>query len=559
MSLSSGLTATDLFCGMGGSSTGLVRAGFHVKLAANHWARAIETHSANHPGTEHLCADIQAVDLRYLPRTTVLWASPICTELSPAGGRRKKDTQADLFEEWGHVPQEGFTRTRVTFWEVIRAAEIHRYEIVLIENVVEAARWELFDVWLAGMTTLGYEHQFVSVSAAHVGGDDNPRAPQWRDRLYIVFNRKGVPRPDVEPRPLAWCPKCGTDVHAWQWWKRDGRKIGKYGSQYIYVCPVGNHGQVEPYVAPAAAAIDWTDPGTRIGDRTKPLAAATMRRIQAGLDMWQRGDFDRSYIMSVNHDDGRHLDPYATPLPTETIKQGSAIVVPARGGLPYSTDYPLGAVTASRTHGLVVAAAGNTYDAASRGEDGYVRAWPADAAPLQAQTTTSQLGLVTTLRRHGDTEPADDAPLTTVTAGGYHHGLITADAWIQKSHGGQLETRHALKSVHEPLPTTRAAAADMLVIPYRKGSTPYPAQSAPVGAQATHTQHGVMRPAITLEDCYFRMLNPREAANAQAFPGDYIITGNKGEQQKQAGNAVAVNVSAWLGARVVAALDKART
>ena len=50
-----------------------------------------------------------------------------------------------------------------------------------------------------------------------------------------------------------------------------------------------------------------------------------------------------------------------------------------------------------------------------------------------------------------------------------------------------------------------------------------------------------------------------EAANAQAFPGDYIVTGNKGEQQKQAGNAVAVNVAAWLGARVVAALDKART
>ena len=95
--------------------------------------------------------------------------------------------------------------------------------------------------------------------------------------------------------------------------------------------------------------------------------------------------------------------------------------------------------------------------------------------------------------------------------------------------------------------------------PYRKGAAPYPAESAPVGAQATHTQHGVMRPAITLEDCYFRMLNPREAANAQAFPGDYIITGNKGEQQKQAGNAVAVNVAAWLGARVVAALDKART
>ena len=77
-----GQTATDFFCGMGGSSTGLTRAGFTVDLAANHWGRAIETHSANHPTTEHLLGDIQAVDLRYLPRTRILWASPICTEIA---------------------------------------------------------------------------------------------------------------------------------------------------------------------------------------------------------------------------------------------------------------------------------------------------------------------------------------------------------------------------------------------------------------------------------------------------------------------------------------------
>ncbi|WP_343120330.1 DNA cytosine methyltransferase, partial [Clostridioides difficile] len=52
---------------------------------------------------------------------------------------------------------------------------------------------------------------------------------------------------------------------------------------------------------------------------------------------------------------------------------------------------------------------------------------------------------------------------------------------------------------------------------------------------------------INVEDCYFRMLKPREAANAQAFPRHYIIHGNQGEQQMQAGNAVAVNVAHWLG------------
>lgn len=89
-------TATDLFCGAGGSSTGLVAAGFELKLAANHSAVAITTHSANHPDAEHLCADINNVDMRRLPRTDVLWASPICTEISPAGGNRRTGRPSQL-------------------------------------------------------------------------------------------------------------------------------------------------------------------------------------------------------------------------------------------------------------------------------------------------------------------------------------------------------------------------------------------------------------------------------------------------------------------------------
>lgn len=41
------LTYTDIFRGAGGSSAGLRAAGLELRLAANHWARAIETHSAN--------------------------------------------------------------------------------------------------------------------------------------------------------------------------------------------------------------------------------------------------------------------------------------------------------------------------------------------------------------------------------------------------------------------------------------------------------------------------------------------------------------------------------
>ncbi len=520
-------TVTDFFCGMGGSSSGLREAGFDVKLAANHWERAIETHSANHPDTEHLCADLQTVDLRYLPRTDALWASPICTEVSPAGGRKKR-RGPDLFEEHGHVPDAAFDRTRVTFWEVIRACEIHRYKLVMIENVVEAAAWELFDVWLAGMTTLGYSAQFVSVSAAHIGGEGNPYAPQWRDRIYIVFNLSGVPAPDVEPRPLAWCPRCG-DVAAVQSWKmRRGlhpRRIGKYGAQYTYVCPAG-HGQVEPYVAPAASAIDWTDLGQRIGDRKRPLGKATLQRVQLGLDMignpaliGARGNtYDRasgsgnaylrawptdtspmptqttdaqhaiaSFVMATNHDSGRHFDPTTTPLPTRSTKNGEALVSP----------------------------------------------------------------FVAMLRNHGGATSVTD-PLATFSAGGYHHGLtVPPGAFVS-----QRRPNTRPRAVDEPLSTFTTDQSHGLVIPYRKGARPYPADEAPLSTMTTRDQHGVMASAVNVEDCLFRMLKPREAANAQRFPRDYIIAGNLGEQQMQAGNAVAVNVAHWLGRQVSAALGE---
>ena len=96
------LTMTDLFCGAGGSSTGAVSVpGVTVRLAANHWATAIETHNANHPDTDHLQADISNTDPRYIPGTDILWASPECTNHSRAKGR-KLPSQPDLFGDVEH-------------------------------------------------------------------------------------------------------------------------------------------------------------------------------------------------------------------------------------------------------------------------------------------------------------------------------------------------------------------------------------------------------------------------------------------------------------------------
>ncbi|HEY8983367.1 MAG TPA: DNA cytosine methyltransferase [Streptomyces sp.] len=472
------LTFTDMYAGAGGSSTGLVLAGLRLVLAANHWQVAVDTHTANHPEAEHLCAEMEYYDMRRLPRTDILWASPICTEISPAGGRPRTSGQLDD-EEWKALPDKAFERTRATAYEVIRAVQLHRYKAVMVENVIEfATHWELFNWWLAGMAQLGYNHQIVCVSSAHIGDASNLPAPQWRDRLYIVFTRTGIRLPDVRPTPQAFCGVCDEDVPSVQTWRklrppRKGQRpripgVGKYKVQYDYTCPNG-HGIVEPYVRPAASIIDWADEGIRIADRHEhgldPLADSTMARIEAGLKMFP----EHPSMVTLNHSghDGRSFRPDQAPLPVRAAKIGEGLLVPP-GAFPYATQ----------------------------------------SADLAAPP------FIVELRNHG-TARRIDSPLTVVAAGGNHHGLV---------------------------------------IPYRRGATAKPT-SEPLHTLSTHDSAGVLRQALHIKDCRFRMLKWREQMSAQRFPPSYIVTGpSNAAKTVQAGNAVSCNVAQWLGQRVAAVL-----
>lgn len=589
------ITFTDIFCGAGGSSIGLAAAGMELKLAANHWDRAIETHSANFTDADHLCADVSNYDMRRLPRTDILWASPICTEISPAGGRKKSRGQMDLLAELnedGYVGPAALDRTRATFHDVIRATEVHRYKAILVENVTNVASdWELFDWWVNGMCLLGYNVQFVSVSSAHVGGEGNPHAPQWRDRLYLVFTRKGIPLPDVAPRPLAYCAVCDERVSAIQSWKRpDRRRIGKYGQQYVYRCPNSScrHTIVEPYVLPAAAAIDWNDLGTLISERSKPLAVKTMRRIQVGLDMfaqpvvaaaggntWERPGSDYARVWPA-------LD---TPINARTGTPGDGVAIPPflspAGGTwneaPSAVDQPMRTRTTRDTEGLVCPPV-----MLSVNHDGDGRAYPVDSRPLPSRTTKIGDGMavppfitmnrtnntpkpvdeplapLTTGRNHaltvppfvaelrggGSTVRPIDHPLGTVTAGGRHHGLVVPeDAFYVKYYGGHDASKS--RPVTHPFGAITATGGNhSLVIPFRRGARSRNAEAPPVPSHA-----------FAIEDCRFRMLKPREHLAAQRFPATYIVTGTGGEQTMQAGNAVSSNVAQWLAERVMAVLD----
>ena len=559
------ITYTDVFCGAGGSSIGLTEAGLELKLAANHWQMAIDTHAANFRDAEHLCADVSNYDMRRLPRTDVLWASPICTEISPAGGSaRRPKGQLDLLEEAGHVPKPGLERTRATFHDVIRATEVHRYRAVIVENVTEAADWELFDWWLQGMILLGYEVQFVSVSSAHVGGEDNPHAPQWRDRLYMVFTRKGIPLPDVSPRPLAWCWKCEQAVESFQAWKKPGaRKIGKYGRQYVYCCPNTACGQsvAEPFVLPAASAIDWSDLGTPIGERKRPLAANTLKRIRAGLEM-----FAQPVTVAVGGNTWERPGsgyvrawPVSTPLGARTGTPGEALATPAfltllRSGRIRNTDpdaEPLAAIMADGSnHGLVLPVGGANHDQRPTGT----------GEPFRTRMVRDTDALVTqpffTMLRGPANAPrgtADDA-LPTVTTG-RNHGLTVPPSFLMKNYGGYCSPEQNVTSVGEPVSAVTVRDGHALVVPYRGKRSQATTTGEPLHTMATRDSAALVQPDdADVMECRLRMLKPREHLRAQRFPDAYVVKGNQGEQTMQAGNAVSANVANWLGRAVAAVL-----
>ena len=107
-----------------------------------------------------------------------------------------------------------------------------------------------------------------------------------------------------------------------------------------------------------------------------------------------------------------------------------------------------------------------------------------------------------------------------------------------------------------PLATVAASGNHHgLVIPYRRDTHPYPTDR-PLHTLSTKDSGALVQGTpVAVEDAWFRMIQPREQLSAQRFPTGYVVTGNKGEQTMQAGNAVSVNVAHWIGRRLLTALD----
>lgn len=553
------ITLTDMFCGAGGSSTGATQVpGIKVRTAMNHWDRAIETHNTNHPDADHVQADISQTDPRYVRSSEILWASPECTNHSVARGRKRATNQPDLFTG-ETLADEAAERSRATMWDVPRFAEHHDYKIIITENVVDAAKWVMWDSWLHAMGSLGYDHHVVYLNSMHAQAYGLP-APQSRDRMYVVFWKKGNQRPDFEQlRPYAECSHCGV-VQAMQVFKNPSLRWGRYRAQYVYRCPnVACRNQiVEPGWLPASSAIDWSIRGTKIGERPKPLAEKTMRRIEAGLRKYAHHRMGDGYHppLIVNHLSGNDASRTATAFdPLRTLVAGGlheSLLVPVEGrdgkdprqvheamrtqttrnetgllvpyyskGSTWPTDHPMSTVTTVDKHALIMR------NNSTQGDSGYLST-PAKE-PLRTLTTTGHQSLITPATKHAD------MTLHLEAAG---NAYDSADP----RRGGDY---YRIWPTEEPLRTLHTTTSKAIVTTMRGTSDGHIASSSrpadqPVGTlTAGGTHHGVTEfDADDVLEAEFRMLQPHEITRGMSFPSDYVMLGNKREQVKLAGNAV---------------------
>lgn len=524
------LTVTDLFCGGGGSSTGMVAVpGVRIRMAANHWKLAVDVHNVNHPDTDHATSDLHQENPAYFPRTDILWASPECTKWSQANGSRAPAIEEDLFED--PLSDEAAQRSRLLMFDVLRFAEHHRYRTMVVENVVDVATQPKYKVawhvWQTELLKLGYAYRVVSLNSMHAQALGMP-APQSRDRLYVVCWRVGDRAPDVEAvmRPRAHCPRCEKVVESRQAFK-PGRTVGRYRAQYVYVCP-GCGTVVEPGWLPAAAAIDWSLPSARIGDRAKPLSEKTRARIAAGIARywhpfhleagghtydaadpkhpahgradayyraWSTYDVlktlhtveSKALAIPVEGRDGKEARPIGLPLRTQTTRLETAMVVPSGG--TWNED----ARPASEPHRAFTT------------RDSY-----AVAMPLHVSLMGSDRAHVANAARPIDRE------LRTFTAEGNNDYLLSP----------YYGSSHTARPVDLPVGTLTTRDRYALVMRHNNGRGD---DQSSMCTPVHETQ---------VDDCLFRMLEPHEVAAGMAFPPDYKWAGTRRERVRLAGNAV---------------------
>lgn len=596
------ITLTDQFCGAGGSGQGakkvLEKHGGEIAVALNHWKLATDTYRTNFPNTKVDCTDISASDPRRYPSTDGLITSPECTTHTPAGGNTHKQlkVQMDLFEK--NVIDPATERSRATMWDVCRFAEYHKYNFIIVENVVEAkTRWALFDIWLQAMHVLGYKHKCVYQNSMFF----HP-TPQSRDRMYVVFWKKGNKAPNLEYTPKAYCSKCEKETFAVQVWKNKEKQYGKYKQQYLYACPLCSN-LVDPFYYAAFNCIDWSDIGTKISERKKSLSPNTIKRIEYGLEKYGKQPlvvscYSPGYTKPTTEATGAVTanDHHAifNPLTVNITNGGNksrakSVCETTFAQTTYEGQALINNPFIVNTLNRVENEKRNKIRSKSVFESGFSQTTFGGQALVNpfmlkvenGSNIESASGILDTNRTQlcRQTTALVVAPFIV---NDLHSSGVDFRVRGMHEHVSTVQTNHQMKLVSAPFlteshgsgkarnitDTVNTATAGGIktglvtseswqsFISHVYGNGYSKAVDDTIGSMRTKQGHELISyDEPKLEDCYYRMLKPHEIKRAMAFEDDYKILGSGKDQVKQLGNAVTPPVMEWLVQQCVDSLS----
>jgi DNA (cytosine-5)-methyltransferase 1 len=174
------IRAIDLFCGAGGSSWGAKQAGVQLVAAFDLWDLAGKNHHENFPDTEFIegrLEDSKPEELaKRFGKIDLIMASPECTNHSPAKG---------------NAPRCEISKD--TAFQVIRFAKAFQPRWIVIENVINMAKWTRYKDFYQQLEAEGYKITEQRLNSADFG------VPQSRRRLFLLCDKERQPAPVIKP------------------------------------------------------------------------------------------------------------------------------------------------------------------------------------------------------------------------------------------------------------------------------------------------------------------------------------------------------------------------
>jgi DNA (cytosine-5)-methyltransferase 1 len=197
--------AIDLFCGCGGLSLGLKKAGYEVVAGVEIDPRASATYALNHPKTRLIQSDVRNVDAKSVFLSTglkrgtldLLAGCPPCQGFSTLRTRKKSTSSADERND--------------LIYEFARLIDELNPKSIMLENVPALQHDERFNAFCTQLKESGYQFVFKVLNVATFG------VAQRRRRLILLASRTADvtlaahgPRTPTVREVIGGLPKAGT-------------------------------------------------------------------------------------------------------------------------------------------------------------------------------------------------------------------------------------------------------------------------------------------------------------------------------------------------------------